>query len=72
MVLLARNEVIVLVKVINLQLEAQQILVHARGINEDVSCKNILNTVKNQRLLFSVLFLTILQLKYIKYLRLAA
>jgi len=34
MVLLARSEVIVPVKVNNLQLEVQQILVHAQGMNE--------------------------------------
>lgn len=55
MVLLARSEIIVLIEVNDLQLEAQQISIHAQSIGEGVSCGNVLNNVKNQQLLVSVI-----------------
>jgi len=54
-VLLARSEIIVPIKVNDLKLEAQQILVHAQSIGEGVSCGNVSNNVNNQQLLVSVI-----------------
>lgn len=53
MVLLARSESIIPVTVENLQLETQQILIHAQDIDQNVSCGNVLNNVKNQQILVS-------------------
>lgn len=55
MVLLARSETIIPVTVNDLQLETQQVLVHAQNIEENVSCGNVLNKVKDQQVLVSVI-----------------
>lgn len=55
MVLLAWNEIIVPVKVNDLPLEAQQILVRAQSIDESASCGNVLKKIKGHQLLVSVL-----------------
>lgn len=54
MVLLARSESIIPVTAENLQLETQQILVYAQDIDQNVSCGNVLNNVKNQQILVNV------------------
>ena len=49
-----RSEVIIPVKVSNIQ-EHQNILIHAQNINNEIICGNILNVVKNQHILISVI-----------------
>lgn len=55
MVLLARSEQIIPVKVNNQQLESQQVLIHAQTLGENISCGNVLNNVTNQQVLISII-----------------
>lgn len=52
----ARSEVIISVQISNVTItDSQNILVHAQKINEHVTCGNVLNKVKSNQLLISVL-----------------
>lgn len=55
MVLIARSEIIIPVTVNSLQLENQQIVILVQDINKSVSCGNVLNNIKHQQILVSVI-----------------